>query len=134
MNNQFARFLLTGGIAASANIGSRVVFSLWVPYIPAITLAFCVGLTTGFLLNRGWVFTRTGRGWLVEAMWFTAVNFVGLAQTIGISWILSKIILPALGQEAFVAETAHAIGVVVPVITSYLGHKYFTFRVQPNVK
>lgn len=134
MTPQFVRFLLIGGIAAAANIGSRIVFSMWLPYVPAIVLAFCVGLTTGFLLNRGWVFERTGRAWLLEGGLFLLVNLIGLGQTILISWLLADIVLPGLGQRIMVLETAHAIGVIVPVMTSFLGHKYLTFRIQSNVK
>jgi putative flippase GtrA len=133
MRSEIARFLIVGGIAAAANIGSRIIFSLWVPYIPAITLAFCVGLTTGFLLNRGWVFMKSGKHWLNEVVWFTAINLIGLGQTILISWLLADHALPMMGVRRFAPEIAHSIGVVVPVFTSFLGHKFITFRASKNV-
>jgi putative flippase GtrA len=33
-----------------------------------------------------------------------------------------------MGVTAYAPELAHAVGVVVPVFTSYLGHKHFSFR------
>ena len=135
MKREITRFLIVGGIAAAANIGSRMVFSQWIPYIPAITLAFCVGLTTGFLLNRGWVFTKSGKHWSNEAMWFTVINLIGLGQTILISWLLAQYILPVLGFEHGLTEAiAHSIGVLVPVFTSFIGHKFITFRAHQNVQ
>lgn len=133
MRREFARFLAAGAVAAIANIGSRVLFSAWVPYVPAICLAFVVGLATAFVLNRGWVFARSGKHWVNEAAWFAAVNLVGLAQTIAISWVLAAHVLPAIGLYRFTAAIAHSIGVVVPVFTSYLGHKFITFRGRQHV-
>lgn len=128
MKSEFARFIVVGAIAASANIGSRVVFNLWVGFVTAMTMAFVVGLITAFVLNRNWVFLRSGKRWPNEATWFVLVNLLGLAQTIGISWILARHILPGLGQTVLVPGTAHTIGVIIPIATSYLGHKHFTFK------
>jgi hypothetical protein len=33
-----------------------------------------------------------------------------------------------MGVTAYVPEIAHGVGVAVPVFTSYLGHKHFSFR------
>lgn len=130
MNSEFLRFVAVGGLAAVANIGSRMLFGLWLGYLPSIVLAFLVGLSTAFLLNRSWVFANSGKHWANEATWFTAVNLFGLVQTVCISLVLARYLLPALGQQVAVDTTAHAIGVVVPIATSYLGHKYLSFRKQ----
>lgn len=127
MTAEFFRFVVVGALAALANIGSRMLFGLWLPYLPSIVLAFLVGLSTAFLLNRSWVFARSGKHWINEASWFTLVNLLGLAQTVCISLLLARYVLPALGQVSLVETTAHAVGVVVPIATSYLGHKYLSF-------
>ena len=44
---RFGKFLLAGGVAAAANYGSRFLFSVWLPFAAAVTLAFFVGLVTG---------------------------------------------------------------------------------------
>ena len=128
MKGEFVRFVLVGGVAALANVGARALASLWIPFIPAVTLAFCVGITTAFLLNRSWVFARSGKRWTGEIGWFVVFNLLGLAQTLGVSWLLARIVLPALGQTEFVEITAHMVGVAVPLLTSYIGHKHVTFR------
>ena len=56
------------------------------------------------------------------------VNLVAILQTWAISVALAYWLLPALGVRQFVREIAHAVGVIVPVFTSYLGHKRWTFR------
>jgi putative flippase GtrA len=127
VNSEFRRFVVVGGLAAAANVGSRMLFGLWLDYLPSILLAFLVGLSTAFLLNRSWVFARSGKHWSNEAMWFTAVNLFGLLQTMVISLLLARYLLPALGQQVGVDTTAHVVGVAVPIITSYLGHKYLSF-------
>lgn len=130
MSREFLRFVAVGAVAAAANIGSRMLFGAWLGYLPSIVLAFFVGLSTAFLLNRWWVFARSGKHWANEATWFTAVNLFGLLQTVCISLLLARYLLPALGQSSGVDTTAHAIGVLVPIATSYLGHKYLSFRKQ----
>jgi len=127
VNSEFRRFVVVGGLAAAANVGSRMLFGLWLGYLPSILLALLVGLSTAFLLNRSWVFERSGKHWSNEAMWFTAVNLFGLLQTIVISLVLARYLLPTLGQEDGVDTTAHVVGVAVPIVTSYLGHKYLSF-------
>jgi putative flippase GtrA len=128
VSERFLRFLVVGAVAAAANFGSRIVFDLWTGFMTAVVLAFFVGVSTAFLLNRSWVFARTGRHWSREAAWFVVINLLGLAQTIVVTWLLASWLLPALGQTLLVAETAHAAGIAVPLVTSYLGHKHLSFR------
>ncbi len=52
---KFAKFLFAGGLAALANIFSRVMLSQWMHYIPAIICAYIVGLATAYTLNRAFV-------------------------------------------------------------------------------
>ncbi len=51
-----------------------------------------------------------------------------MLQTWFVSLFLAYHILPALGIKSFTLEIAHAIGLVFPTFTTYLGHKFFTFR------
>jgi putative flippase GtrA len=59
---------------------------------------------------------------------FSAVNAIAVLQTWLISMGLALYVLPYWGVIRFAEEIAHAVGVVVPVFTSYLGHKHFSFR------
>ena len=54
--NQFAGFLVAGGIAAVVNFLSRIGFNLFFGYAISIVLAYLTGMVTAFLLNRHGVF------------------------------------------------------------------------------
>ena len=127
MTRQFLKFLVAGGIAAVANFASRMVFSMFLPYATAVVLAFGVGLTLAFALNRLFVFPMSRNPVHIQAFWFFAVNMLALAQTLGVSVLLVHI-LPRVGMAWHVEEIAHAAGIVVPIFTSYIGHRTLTFR------
>ena len=124
---QFPRFLVAGGLAACANFGSRFLFSNWVDYQWAVLMAFCVGLSSGFLLNKYFVFARSSRRVRVEFSLYLAVNLFALAQTWLVSVYGAAWLEPAIGLGPAQA-LAHLAGILCPVVSSYFGHKYFTFR------
>jgi putative flippase GtrA len=125
---QFMRYLVAGGIAAAANYFSRFVFSLWVSFEVAVVIAFGVGLCTGFVLMRQFVFGGAGKPVRPQAVKYLGVNLVALVLTVGVSSLMARLFLPALGFERHVEAIAHAFGVAVPVVTSYVGHRLATFR------
>lgn len=125
---QLVKFILAGGTAAAANFGSRILLSLWLPYEAAIVVAYLIGMLTAFVLNRAFVFTRVENSLRSQASWFIAINLAAVLQTLLISLLLARVLFPALGMEFHPETLAHAVGVAVPVITSYLGHRRFTFR------
>ncbi|MEC5385598.1 GtrA family protein [Uliginosibacterium sp. H3] len=128
LTSQFVRFLFAGGVAAAANYGSRFAFSLWCSYEVAIVLAYLVGMTVAFLLMRAYVFdARTGK-LAPQVLKFIAVNILAVLQTLLISIVLARWGLPALGVTQHVEALAHLIGVLVPVVTSYAGHRLATFK------
>ena len=128
LRSQFALFVLVGGTAAAVNFGSRIVFSLWLSYATAIVLAYLLGMTTAFILNRLFVFRSTTSALHHQVMWFVIVNLLAVAQTLAISLLLARWLLPAIGWTWQPELCAHAVGVAVPVVTSYIGHKKLSFR------
>ncbi|MCC4599003.1 GtrA family protein [Xanthomonas melonis] len=127
ISRQFLLFLIAGSIAAAVNFGSRLVFSGWMRYVPAIILAYCLGMITAFILNKVLVFQKAQNDLSHQMTWFLIVNLAAVLQTIMISLALSRWLLPALQINFYNETVAHAFGVAVPVITSYFGHKYFSF-------
>ena len=127
-SRQFVGFLITGGLAAAVNFGSRIVYNLWVDFSVAVVLAYLTGMITAFVLARLFVFKQSTQPLSKSALLFVAVNGVAVVQTWAISMLLAFYLLPKFGVEHFVPEIAHAFGVAVPVFTSYLGHKYWSFR------
>lgn len=130
IRSRFLRFLLVGGLAAGVNIGSRILLSLWLPYPVAICGAFVVALSTAFLLNRSFVFAQGADAAHVQAMWFTLVNLAALVQTLAVSLLLARYLLPMLGVVRGAETIAHAVGVAVPIFSSYLLHQRLSFRAQ----
>ena len=128
LSKQFIMFLVTGGTAALVNFGSRIVYNQWVSFSVAIVLAYLTGMVTAFVLARWLVFQQSQQSVGRSALLFAAVNVLAVLQTWLISMGLAVYALPQLGVTRWVAEIAHAFGVVVPVFTSYLGHKHFSFR------
>jgi len=128
MSRQFLTFLFTGGTAAAVNFGSRIIYSQWCGFSSAVILAYITGMITAFVLAKLFVFKESEQSVQRSAMIFVLVNIVAALQTWLISMGLAFYVLPALGVETFVDEIAHAVGVVVPVFTSYLGHKRWSFR------
>ena len=127
-SRQFLVFLLTGGIAAAVNFGSRILYNQWMSFSAAIVLAYVTGMVTAFVLARLFVFRNSQRALHQSALYFVLVNGVAVLQTWAISLLLADWLLPLLGVGHFVHEIAHGVGVVVPVFTSYLGHKHLSFK------
>lgn len=127
----FARFIATGGIAAVVNFGSRFAFDVFVSYSVAIVLAYLCGMVTAFVLAKAFVFTSSTRTTTHSAIWFTVINVIAVAQTWLVSMGLARIVFPGMGFEFHPEAVAHAIGIMVPVFTSFLGHKHLSFRAGP---
>lgn len=123
----FFAFVLAGAFAALVNIATRVALNLVMPFEIAVVAAYFCGMTTAFLLNRKFVFSPSGRSVADEYARFFVVNLFALAQVFVISVGLARLLFPAIGFTWHAATVAHAIGVIVPVFSSYIGHKYFSF-------
>lgn len=131
--NKVVRFLLVGGLAALTNFTSRFFYNVYVDFSIAVILAYITGMITAYVLNKYFVFTSSGNTVTQEMGWFVVVNIFALAQTWGLSVYLAQILpdyKPFEGHDgqALADAVAHGAGVLLPVFTSYLGHKYLTFR------
>ena len=127
---EFLLFLLCNGFAAVVNFCSRIVFSIWLDYTIAIVIAYICGMITAFTLNKFFVFnkrqaSKTPRQFLI----FAVVNVLAVAQTLLFSLLFRNVIFPGMNFTFYPDEVAHLIGVAIPVFTSFLGHKYFSFKV-----
>lgn len=128
MSRQFMTFLLTGGVAAAVNFCSRIVYNLWVSFSAAVIIAYITGMITAFVLAKMFVFKESSQSLNRSIFFFTLINGVAVLQTWLISMAMVYYILPAMGVNFFNKELAHALGIIVPVFTSYLGHKHWSFK------
>lgn len=128
LSRQFFLFLVTGGVAAGVNFASRIVYDHWLDFSTSIILAYVTGMATAYVLAKLFVFRESRQNVPRSVFFFTVVNLVAVVQTWAISLTFAYYVLPSLGVERFVPEVAHAVGVAFPVFTSFVGHKYWSFR------
>jgi putative flippase GtrA len=127
-SRQFLTFLFAGGVAAIANFGSRLVYERWCTLSMAVLCAYLTGMLVAFVLNKMFVFTDSKQRLHASVLRFTIINIIGFLQTWLITMALVTYVFPALGVMTASESIAHAIGIAVPVFTSYLGHKYWSFQ------
>jgi putative flippase GtrA len=125
---RFLRFLAAGGMAACVNVASGVTLSHILRYEVAITLAYLLGMTTAFVLSRLFVFDAKDDSMRGQYLRFAAVNGVAFVQVWLVTMFLARAALPWLDWTWYPETVAHALGVVSPIITSYFGHKVFSFK------
>lgn len=128
--SQFARFLITGGISAVVNIAVRWLLGFFIGYQVAIVLAYLMAMTLAFVLARMFVFEPVPQNPAGQYLRFALVNVVALAQVWLVSVGLAQYVFPAVGFHWQVQTVAHALGVASPVVTSYFGHRHYSFRTQ----
>lgn len=128
MSRQFLIFLLTGGTAAAVNFSSRIIYNIWLSFSLSVIIAYITGMITAFILAKTFVFKESQQSLKRSGILFILVNLVAILQTWLISMGLAYYLLPGMGITDFTKEIAHAAGVIVPVFTSYLGHKHLSFK------
>jgi len=125
---EFLLFLITGGVAALVNVLSRVGFSQLLRFELAVLLAYGVGMLTAYVLARKFVFLQSRTSVRRSFAAFALVNLFAVLQTWLVSVGLRNWLLPLLGIVVLRDLIAHGIGVAVPVLSSYFGHKHISFR------
>jgi putative flippase GtrA len=128
LSKEFLLFLLTGGFAAAINWGSRIIYSLWMPFSAAIVVAYLTGMTTAYILAKLFVFKESRQSAGRSIFFFTAVNVIAVLQTLIVSLVLANHVFPTIGVVQHAPEIAHMFGVAIPVFTSYIGHKRLSFK------
>lgn len=124
---EFLAFVVIGGFAAAVNFVTRIVIDWWTSFEVAVVLSYLVAMTTAFVLNRLYVFNAADGPWRRQYGRFALVNLVALVQVFLISVGLERYLFPALGFTWHADEIAHAIGLASPILTSYWGHKKYSF-------
>jgi len=124
---EFFRFLAVGGFAAAINMVARYLLNFFMGYSAAIVLAYLFGMITAFLLSKYLVFAASGQHAATELVRFGLVNLAAVLQVWLVSVGLAEWIFPAIGVGAYRHDIAHVIGVLVPAVTSYIGHKHYSF-------
>jgi len=125
---EFTLFLVTGGLAALINVVSRIRLSTVVRFEMAVLLAYGVGMVMAYVLARKFVSLSSLTSIRRSFAGFAMVNLFAVLQTWPVSIGLRNWLLPLLDIVVFRDLLAHTIGVAVPVVSSYFGQKYISFR------
>jgi putative flippase GtrA len=126
-SRRFVRFIAMGGVAAGANIGTRWLLSFAMTFEAAVALSYLVGMITAFILMWWLVFAPSDRSVPAQFLRFAMVNAISFVQVWIVSVGLARFIFPAAGFTWHGETVGHVIGVLSPVGTSYVLHRYFTF-------
>lgn len=123
---QFLLFLLVGATAAALNWIVRYAISIWFSYSVAVALAYCVGITVAFELNRRFVFTTSTKPVKKQARDFIFVNLLFFPVVWGASLLLKSLLLK-IGFVVYVEGIAHGVALTIPALLTFLIYKYITF-------
>ncbi len=127
-HKEFFQFLFFGGLSASLNFLSRIGFSQFFSYRIAVVLAYFIGMLTAFIFFKHYVFGKSNRHYKDEIRDFTIVNIFSAIQVWLTSVGLSEYFFPYISFNFYPEEVAHFIGLSILAVTSYFGHKHFSFR------
>jgi putative flippase GtrA len=125
---RFVRFLACGGFAAAVNWASRFAWNMIMPFSLAVLAAYVTGMVVAFILFREFVFERSSTDTSEQVGNFVIVNIVGMAATWALANLLVYWALPSAGVTRHVEAIGHGIAIFAPVVTSWFGHRFLTFR------
>lgn len=128
VSRQFLRFLVAGGIAAIVNFSVGFSLSGLLPFHGDIIAGHLSGMVVAFILFGREVFDESGNSQIRKVLIFTAVNTAALMQTYIVYYLLTHFVFPYAAFILYADVIARATAIVTPIFTSFLGHKYFTFR------
>ncbi len=121
------RFLALGGLSAAVNLVARFAMQPIIGFETAVIVAYLIGMVVAYNLFRLFVFGASTRGVGSEFWRFTVVNLVSLALVWCVSVGLARLVFPALAFTWYADDLAHLIGLLCPSISSWIGHKRYTF-------
>lgn len=106
---------------------TRFFLSLYLSFTVAVPVAYIFGMLTAYALMRRFVFRASERPLGSKLIRFSVVNAVGLVQVLALSLWLAFSVLPNLGIRSHTNDVAHFLALSTLAITSYFGHRYWTF-------
>jgi len=123
------RFVISGGIAAVANVSTVAIVRTYVSFEPALIVGIVIGIILSFVLTKFFAF-RSRQVSLAggELYRFVIVYGFGLA----VYWLSAIWVHTLLVSVGAALETAEVFGILfgagLMAMTSYFGHRFFTYR------
>ena len=127
-SREFFYFIFTGGIAALVNIISRFIFSFFLNFTLSILFSYLIAMLLAYYLARSFVFKKSKKPIASSLAVFSLINLLAICQTLFISLITREYLSGKFVNFQYINFISHTLGVVTPVFTSFIGHKYFSFK------
>ena len=124
----FFKFIFTGGIAALVNIFTRFIFSFFLNFTLSILFSYLIAMLLAYFLARSFVFKKSKKPFFSSLAVFSLVNLFAICQTLLISLITKEYLSDKILNIQYIYFISHTLGVVTPVFTSFIGHKYLSFK------
>jgi putative flippase GtrA len=126
VNDERVRFVVVGGFNTVFGYLLFVLFEIttgpYLGYFFSLYASFAIASIVAFLLHRRHTFKVHGTGNIF-------VDFVRFISVYIVALTLNSIALPLLVEGAGMSPlVAQGIIVIITTVTSYFGHKYFSFR------
>jgi putative flippase GtrA len=117
------KFLITGGIGLSVNLGTfHLLYVSGVPYLAGSIVAFCIAMIVGFILQKYWTFEEhTVERARTQFMLYAMLALCNLAVNTFIVYILVEY----TGAHYLVAQ---AVGAGSVALVSYFVYRLYIFR------
>ncbi len=122
MTGQLARFAAVGVANTLLSYAAyAALVQAGVQYVAASILAFLLGATSGYLLNRSWTFRArdTGRARVL----YVSVQALGLVANAALLWIL-------VGRAGLPELPAQAVAIPPVTLATFLVNRRWTFSTR----
>ena len=127
-SRQFAVFFIISIFAAAVNFFTRIIVNKWTDFSNAVLVAYLVAMFFAFFMGKKIVFKNSTQPLTRSVLFFTLINLLGIIQAWAVSTFLYKYLTNLGLVELYRAEISHIIGIATPVFSSFLGHKFISFR------
>ena len=85
-------------------------------------------MVLAYFLAKKFVFKKSKKSIFSSFALFSLVNLLAVIQTLLISLISREYLLEIMSNLQYINFISHILGVGTPVFTSFLGHKYLSFK------
>ena len=124
LRRQEVAYLIVGGVnTVFALVLYTVVYGLWgdeLHYLGALVLTYAIAIVAGFTLQRRFVFKVRGSA-VLDFLRYTLVQLLAL----GLNSLALTVLVQSAGTPVIPSQAA---SLALVVATTFLAHRYFSFR------
>lgn len=127
MFSQFIKFSLVGVLNTVIHYGVfYVLYSFAGYYLLASGTGFCIAVVHSYILNKFWPFQRRGSRVRAEFSKFLGVSLLSLGVNLAGMAILVELL-------AVHPPVAQLLTIVLTLAINFLGNRFWTFRIHPDL-